>query len=629
MTLLHRLPLFLLSLVILCRAAAPAAAQETPPRDPAATQKAAEEKAAAQKALEQKALALLDEVITQSPSLKLPENRLRVQAEAAELLWPRDEKRARALFVEAMTGLSALIDSFDPGDPRYYQLIQAPSQLRYQMMSIAAPRDPKLALDFLRATRLPVRQPGGPGQLDSETQMELNLSAMILSKDPQTALQIAEESLTQGISNQAVQILENLINLDQDREAAIRLMGSVIKKLRTENILTNYEAANVLSYLLNLGVREQQAAHDQASDNSAAKRPPAIIDESTLRELLELVSAAAQKVSLDQQEQNGFRNLMAMMQQIMPELEKYAPTRVTALRGKAAELDKSQDERSRIANDFQKLSQTGTVDAMLEVASKAPPEIQNNLYQQAAGKAFNDGGTELARQIINDHVSDPSQRAWMLADFDRQAFWRAANEGKLEEARQWLTRLRSVEERVGMTVQLAMNAAGKGNKKLALQLLDEAHSLLGQRVESQAQLNAQFQLAGAYAGLDPARGFEMLEPISGQLNEIIAASAVLDGFEQRGGFREGEMIMSGGSFANNLVQQYANGLASLARADFDHAKSAADQLQREEARLTARFIVAQGVLRDQAGAGRAGGIGVGFGRGRGVFGGNVIHIIEH
>src|SRR5207244_9215812 len=128
---------------------------------------------------------------------------------------------------------------------------------------------------------------------------------------------------------------------------------------------------------------------------------------------------------------NGLRNLMAMTQHILPELEKYAPTSVTALRGKAADLDKSQDERSRISSDFQKLSQNGTVDAMLEAASKAPPDMQNDLYRQAAWKAFNDGGTERAREIINDNVSDPSQRTWMLADFDRKALWRAAKDGQL------------------------------------------------------------------------------------------------------------------------------------------------------------------------------------------------------
>src|SRR5207248_3019952 len=124
------------------------------------------------------------------------------------------------------------------------------------------------------------------------------------------------------------------------------------------------------------GLREQNTARQQAADSSATKSP-AIIDESTLRQLLEMISTAAQKGALDQQEQNGLRNLMAMTQHILPELEKYAPTSVTALRGKAADLDKSQDERSRISSDFQKLSQNGTVDAMLEAASKAPPDMQN------------------------------------------------------------------------------------------------------------------------------------------------------------------------------------------------------------------------------------------------------------
>jgi hypothetical protein len=68
-----------------------------------------EEKEQAQKELEKKALVILNEVISGTSSLRLAEDRISIQIQAADLLWPRDEKRARALFREAATGLAGVI----------------------------------------------------------------------------------------------------------------------------------------------------------------------------------------------------------------------------------------------------------------------------------------------------------------------------------------------------------------------------------------------------------------------------------------------------------------------------------------------------------------------------------------
>lgn len=49
---------------------------------------------------ERKAAALLEEVVLEGRELRLAENRIRVLSTLADLLWPRDESRARALFRE-------------------------------------------------------------------------------------------------------------------------------------------------------------------------------------------------------------------------------------------------------------------------------------------------------------------------------------------------------------------------------------------------------------------------------------------------------------------------------------------------------------------------------------------------
>src|SRR5438132_11599126 len=69
----------------------------------------AEKEAKRSEELERKTLALLDEVIADAWSLKLPENRSFVLLTAADALWTHDEKRARSLFWDALNNLSLTI----------------------------------------------------------------------------------------------------------------------------------------------------------------------------------------------------------------------------------------------------------------------------------------------------------------------------------------------------------------------------------------------------------------------------------------------------------------------------------------------------------------------------------------
>src|SRR5262249_34154933 len=71
------------------------------PSQPQEPQQTEEEKKAA-KELENKALALIDDIVAEAASLRLAENRAYILTGAADLLWTRDEDRARALIREAM-----------------------------------------------------------------------------------------------------------------------------------------------------------------------------------------------------------------------------------------------------------------------------------------------------------------------------------------------------------------------------------------------------------------------------------------------------------------------------------------------------------------------------------------------
>jgi hypothetical protein len=164
---------------------------------PQTKQESEEEKAKARKELERKALTLLDETLEQAQVLKLAENHAAIRLQAADLLWPRDEKRARQLFRDAAADFVSARAASDGG--RRDRSVWILTQLRSQLLSTAAARDPQLALELLRDSR-PTAD-GAAGEFDDpeqELRIEQSIMAQAAESDPKAALRLAEESLGCG-----------------------------------------------------------------------------------------------------------------------------------------------------------------------------------------------------------------------------------------------------------------------------------------------------------------------------------------------------------------------------------------------------------------------------------------------
>src|ERR1041385_5859510 len=79
-------------------------AQEQPTASQPSTEEADKQKAEREK----NAYRLLDQVIDEARTLRLVENRVRIQINAADLLWDQNQGRARALFATAAEGIAEL-----------------------------------------------------------------------------------------------------------------------------------------------------------------------------------------------------------------------------------------------------------------------------------------------------------------------------------------------------------------------------------------------------------------------------------------------------------------------------------------------------------------------------------------
>ncbi len=587
------LALCVLAFALITAASASVFAQTAP-----TTKDSKEDQEKLQKELEGKGLKLLDSTLADAQMLKLAENQALFQSVAADLLWTRDEKRARSLFQDAINSITLALNQSEPNPGRGRTSYWILSQSRFQTIQTIAGRDAQFALDLLRSSR-PVLPEGADlsyGMHDQELMMEQAIAAQAAEKDPKLALKIAQESLKKGVSLNLLHLLRRL--QQKDSEAATRLAGDIVKKLQTEDLATNHEAGFAAVQLLRSILQSSQNDLDSPFPGQGnLKVKHLVLDDETVRDLAEIVLNAAMSAS------NHNPSNLVEMQSLLPELEKRLPGRTPQLRQKLTELTRTIDPATRTWMQYEPLMRNGSTDAILTAAADAPSQMRSSLYMMAAGKLMQAGDVDRARQITKDNLSGP-ERDQLLARIDQLAIANAIKRNKIDEAKAIILRLNSGEARAGAFAELAAAIMmAQGDRKLALELLDEARKLINSPPANQKQIDALMQVAGAYALVEPARAFELINPLIVQANEMIAAAALLDKFGSgQGLFKRGEMLLQHNfSAANGPYVQHLKKLTSLARADFERTKTAVDGFQRDEIRLMGRLLIAQSVLSDRLG----------------------------
>jgi hypothetical protein len=270
-------------------------------------------------------------------------------------------------------------------------------------------------------------------------------------------------------------------------------------------------------------------------------------------------------------------------------VDQYLPAKATALRQKLTEMGMSTSP----VRTFNGVQGNPTADALVQAAATAPQQVQSRLYQQAAYKALEEGDAERARQIATDHLSQKA-RDILMERIELQEMAKKPDGPRLERIRQAVAKLQSDEEKLNLLLQVAEDAK-KDNPKLAIQLLDEAKQMTNRRASNYNHFEQQLRVAHAFATVDPARSFEILDPGISHLNELLGAAALLSGFEINM-FRDGEMALQDGNGLTRIINQYGRELAVLARSDFDRAETLAGRFQVPESRIMTRLAIVQGLL---------------------------------
>src|SRR5437016_9671088 len=237
----------------------PATAQASP--DP---QQQAEEKAK----LERKATVLLEQVISEAQALKLPENRIRVQIAAGDMLWDHNPGRARDQFTNAGAAISQMNLDADRTDRDEMQNL---NQLRQDLVLTAARHDADLAYQLLHSTQPQTTNTNaGNGRRfmqDPQAALEQSLLAAIAASDPKYAYQKAMESLDKNEYPTAVgRVLAQL--QAKDKEAFEKLSTKVLNKLTPDSLMASREADSMALNLLRPGPHPAESPGNDTSRNS-------------------------------------------------------------------------------------------------------------------------------------------------------------------------------------------------------------------------------------------------------------------------------------------------------------------------------------------------------------------------
>jgi hypothetical protein len=294
-----------------------------------------------------------------------------------------------------------------------------------------------------------------------------------------------------------------------------------------------------------------------------------------------------------QMEQATARRVLSGLLRLLPQIDQNLPGRSQAVRQKLTEMGMGENARSPMGQILGPRSDV-TADVLMQTAATAPAQIQPRLYQQAAFKALEEGNTDRARQIATDHLSDARLRDSVMQRIDFRELATKAESIRLEEVRQSLARLQSDNERIDLLIQIANDVAAK-NPKAQRQLLEEARQLTNKRATSYEHFEQQLRVAHAFASVDVARSFEILDPGISHLNELLSAASLLSGFETNV-FRDGELPMQGGSPLGSMVTRFGQEIALLAKTDFERAETLAGRFQFPESRIMARLAMVQGLL---------------------------------
>ena len=507
---------------------------------------------------------------------------VRLQAQAALLLWPYDRDQARAIFQRAFQPLLRSPVDFQP--PSALEVARR-QQLRVEFLNQVAGCDPEmaeaLAHSFVRPTAAmePVSftpsEDVSPliatqGRLETESRELLVSVALRLAEvNKRRAAVLAQLSLRAGVSPYFDRLLLRLGKGDQT--LADRLFCNAVDYLEQSRRVSLDDVHTLSVYLIS-------ARHAADRDR---------LTQAAVVRFLNLACDVVRRggMSLEETESRDAwsvaSRLSATVKYLSELLPRYLPARAARLQARLAELADRQ-----AGGPAREILPTPPIHpSALEQAARhsANERERDELYARAAFGWLARAELRAAQQAAMN-ISNPEVRDRLLLAVARRLLSKAC-------AKDALLIVPLVQDHVAKTdllVKLAQAALASGNARCAKTLLDLA-GLEAAKIECPfARAQSLLAIVASLSASDPARAFAVMREAVGALNEIPApAPQALD--------PEQADSCPAGAQAEDLFQlSFASSLTALARLDFDQALLLAQQLTGKEVSLIAQLAVCRG-----------------------------------
>ena len=563
-----------------------------------------------QKELDEKIIQMLDKDVVDASALVLPQNRAAIFAFAGDLYWKFDEKHARELFRNAA---AEIVRSNQENEKEKHESADAYADLkeiddttdiRYEILPLVAKHDPEMALELLLQTRsaklaesiLRASQPTAKQatsigfdsdryRVREEAALEQQFALLAADENPDKAIKLIKDSLSNGISVNVLALLQKLAKKD-DKKAS-ELAGEVVKKLLDSDLSKNLDDMRATQNFLQYSLKPPVQGN--------TKDKPFTFSDVQIKDLATKLANTLMAPSRSL----AFASTLSVA---MPIFEKYLPDRVVLLRQRLSELQAGlPPELSTV------LTQRRDPNASPEDILAQIPKMQNEYekvyaYQAVARKIGEIDDDARAKKLI-DQITDEKVKTNIQDQYETARISRAALAGKLEDARKMIGNVTNKKLQVQRLVQLAMEFQNKGGEKdlaNAKSLMKEAKALTNESAETEDDIGDVMEVVKGYAVIDPDIAFNMFEPIVDRINDYTQASAMLARYQPRNSsFKKGEILMKVNSNESNLpFFEYVPQIQRLSKADLDRTNTVADRFARPDARAILKLLVLQGFLKD-------------------------------
>jgi hypothetical protein len=570
----------------------------------------------------------LDEVSSGATSLRLPENRAIAYSMVGDMYWQFDQKRARELFRNAgseLTSYNADVDKEEKdaaapsggrggrGGQNFADMLAIAGDPRYQVIPLIAKHDAQLAMQIMLQTRRASiatamtdakngtgRQggrgafAGGPngngfgggfGGASQEIALEQQVESAAADQDPDLAVKLIKDSLSDGVSAGVLPLLQKLAKLD-DKKAA-DLGSDVVQKVVDADMVKDTGPLRTGINFLQFAVKTPTATTDPKQFN---------FTDAEQKQIAEKLVSSLMAMPTSPSPNNWFT-------QVIPLVDKIEPDRSAVLKGRQAEIlaTSTQANNGRGGGGQQRQNLFGPSVTADQILAQLPslPDAQKGTAYAALGSKIGSITDDAQAQKIIDSVSDTDARSSLQQQYDNANAARSITAGKLDDARRQIAAITDPRQRLQRYVALAVAYDKTGKEEdvaTAKSLMKDARALTAGFPDTGDDLQDLMTIVGGYSVVEPETAFKIVEPGIEMMNEYVQATAVLSKFNRDRSFRNGELLFRQNGPGSSLVFRYLPQIQMLGQADFQRANSLLDRFSRPDARMILRLYILAGAM---------------------------------